>query len=72
MELTEFIYQARHVVLDMTELMLQAATNEDTKKEPKIQHKIVSTALTLLTEARTLETELDNMKNLGSDNSISD
>ena len=71
-ELTEFIYQARHIVLDMAELMLQAASNEDIKKEPKIQHKLVSTALALLTEARTLETELNDMSNLRSNNSIAE
>ncbi len=72
MELREFIYHARRYILDMAYLMLQTASDESIKKEPKIQHKIVSTALTLLTEARTLEKELENMSNLRSDNSISE
>lgn len=72
MELSEFKFQARHIVFKMAMLMLQTASDESIKKEPKIQHKIISTALALLVEAETLEKELDNMKNLGSDNSISD
>ncbi len=72
MELTEFIYHAGRYILDMAHLMLQTASDESIKKEPKIQHKIVSTALALLTEARTLEKELENMSNLRSDNSISE
>lgn len=52
--------------------MLETAADESIKKEPQIQHKIVSTALALLIEAETLEKELGKMSNLGSDNSISE
>ncbi len=52
--------------------MLETAADESIKKEPQIQHKIVSTALALLIEAETLEKELSEMSNLGSDNSISE
>lgn len=52
--------------------MLETAADESIKKEPQTQHKLVSTALALLTEAETLEKELDEMSNLGSDNSISE
>ncbi len=56
----------------MAKLMLETAADESIKKEPQTQHKLVSTALALLTEAETLEKELDEMSNLGSDNSISE
>lgn len=72
MELNEFKYQARLIIFRMAKLMLETASDESIKKEPKIQHKIVSTALALLVEAETLEKELDTMLNLRSDNSISE
>lgn len=56
----------------MAKLMLETAADESIKKEPQTQHKLVSTALALLIEAETLEKELDEMSNLGSDNSISE
>lgn len=56
----------------MAKLMLETAADESIKKEPQTQHKLVSTALALLTEVETLEKELDEMSNLGSDNSISE
>ena len=52
--------------------MLETAADESIKKEPQTQHKLVSTALALLTEAETLEKELGKVSNLGSDNSISE
>ena len=72
MELEKYMYEARLLVFRMIKLMLETAADESIKKEPQIQHKIVSTALALLTEAETLEKELDEMSNLGSDNSISE
>lgn len=68
----KFKRKAKHLVLKMAELMTEAAADESIKKEPQIQHKIVSTALALLTEAETLEKELNEMSNSGSDNSISE
>ena len=52
-------------------LCLKLRQMRSIKKEPQIQHKIVSTALALLTEAETLEEELKTT-NLRSDNSISE
>lgn len=72
MKLEKFKYEARLLMFRMAKLMLETAADESIKKEPQIQHKIVSTALTLLIEAETLEKELDKMSNLGSDNSISE
>ena len=72
MDLNEFKFQARHIVFKMAMLMLQTTSDESVKKEPKIQHKIISTALALLVEAETLEKELETMSNLRSDNSISE
>lgn len=65
------MYEARLLVFRMAKLMLETAADESIKKEPQIQHKIVSTALALLTEAETLEEELKTT-NLRSDNSISE
>ena len=65
------MYEARLLVFRMAKLMLETAADESIKKEPQIQHKIVSTALALLTEAETLEEELKST-NLRSDNSISE
>ena len=56
----------------LAKLMLDTAADESIKNEPQTLHKLVSTALALLTEAETLEKELDEMSNLGSDNSISE
>lgn len=72
MELEKFKYEARLLVFRATKLMLETAADESIKKEPEIQHKIVSTALALLTEAETLEKELAEMSNLSSNNSISE
>lgn len=72
MKLEKFKYEARLLMFRMAKLMLETAADESIKKESQIQHKIVSTALALLTEAETLEKELDEMSNLGSDNSISE
>lgn len=72
MELEKYMYEARLLVFRMIKLMLETASDESIKKEPQTQHKLVSTALTLLIEAETLEKELDKMSNLGSDNSISE
>lgn len=72
MNLKEFKLRARHIVFKMATLMLQTASDESIKKEPEIQHKIVSTALALLIEAEALEKELDEMSNLSSNNSISE
>lgn len=71
MELEKYKYEARALMLRMAKLTVEAAANEDIKKEPQIQHKMVSTALTLLIEAETLEKELTQL-NLRSDNSISE
>lgn len=71
MELEKYKYEARLLVFKMAKLMVEAAADEDIKKEPQIQHKMVSTALTLLIEAETLEKELQQL-NLRSDNSISE
>ncbi|MCM1227888.1 MAG: hypothetical protein NC320_10795 [Clostridium sp.] len=68
MELKEFKLRARHIVFKMAMLMLQTASDESIKKEPEIQHKIVSTALALPIEAEALEKELDQMPNPGSNN----
>lgn len=51
MELEKFKYEARLLVFRMAKLMLKTAADESIKKEPQIQHKIVSTALALLVEA---------------------
>ena len=72
MELEKYMYEARLLVFRMIKLMLETAADESIKKEPQIQHKIVSTALALLIEAETLEKELSEMSNLGSDNSTSE
>ena len=72
MELEKYMYEARLLVFRMIKLMLETAADESIKKEPQIQHKIVSTALALLIEAETLEKELGKVSNLGSDNSISE
>ena len=71
MELEKYKYEARALMLKMAKLTVEAAANEDIKKEPQIQHKMVSTALALLIEAETLEKELTQL-NLRSDNSISE
>ncbi len=71
MELEKYKYEARLLVFKMAKLMVEAAADEDIKKEPQIQLKMVSTALTLLIEAETLEKELTQL-NLRSDNSISE
>ena len=71
MELEKYKYEARLLVFKMAKLMVEAAADEDIKKEPQIQHKMVSTALALLIEAETLEKELTQL-NLRSDNSISE
>ena len=72
MKLEKFKYEARLLMFRMAKLMLETAADESIKKEPQTQHKLVSTALALLTEAETLEKELDEISNLGSDNSISE
>ena len=72
MKLEKFKYEARLLMFRMAKLMLETAADESIKKEPQTQHKLDSTALALLTEAETLEKELDEMSNLGSDNSISE
>ncbi len=72
MKLEKFKYEARLLMFRMAKLMLETAADESIKKEPQTQHKLVSTALALLIEAETLEKELDEMSNLGSDNSISE
>ena len=72
MKLEKFKYEARLLMFRMAKLMLETAADESIKKEPQTQHKLVSTALALLTEAETLEKELGKMSNLGSDNSISE
>ena len=72
MKLEKFKYEARLLMFRMAKLMLETAADESIKKEPQTQHKLVSTALALLTEAETLEKELKEMSNLGSDNSISE
>ena len=72
MKLEKCKYEARLLMFRMAKLMLETAADESIKKEPQTQHKLVSTALALLTEAETLEKELDEMSNLGSDNSISE
>lgn len=71
MELEKYKYEARLLVFKMAKLMVEAAADEDIKKEPQIQHKMVSTALALLIEAETLEKELTQL-NLRSDISISE
>ena len=72
MNLDKFKYEIRLLVFRMAKLMVEAAADENIKKEPIIQHKLVSTALALLTEAEALEKELNEMSNNGSDKSISD
>ena len=63
MELEKFKYESRKLVFAMAKLMLETAADESIKKEPLIQHKIVSTALTLLIETEALEKELDELSN---------
>lgn len=72
MNLDKFKYEIRLLVFRMAKLMVETAADEDIKKEPIIQHKLVSTALALLTEAEALEKELNELSNNGSDKSISD
>lgn len=72
MNLDKFKYEIRLLVFRMAKLMVETAADEDIKKEPIIQHKLVSTALALLTEAEALEKELNELSNNGSDNSISE
>ncbi len=72
MELERFKLEARLLVFRMAKLMVEAAADESIKKEPQIQHKIVSTALALLVEAEALEKELNQMSKMDSDNSISE
>lgn len=72
MNLDKFKYEIRLLVFRMAKLMVENAADEDIKKEPIIQHKLVSTALALLTEAEALEKEITEMSNNGSDNSISE
>lgn len=72
MNLDKFKYEIRLLVFRMAKLMVETAADEDIKKEPIIQHKLVSTALALLTEAEALEKELNELTNNGSDNSISE
>ena len=72
MELEKFKYEARLLVFRMAKLMLETAADESIKKEPQIQHEIVSTALALLVEAETLEKELVKMSKMDSGNSISE
>lgn len=72
MNLDKFKYEIRLLVFRMAKLMVETAADEDIKKEPIIQHKLVSTALTLLTETEALEKELNELSNNGSDNSISE
>lgn len=72
MNLDKFKYEIRLLVFRMAKLMVETAADEDIKKEPIIQHKLVSTALALLTEAEALEKELTELSNNGSDKSISD
>ena len=57
MKLEKFKYEARLLMFRMAKLMLETAADESIKKEPQTQHKLVSTALALLTEAETLEKE---------------
>lgn len=71
MEIEKFKYEARLCLMRMIKLLLDTAADENIKKEPQIQHKLISTALTLLVEAETLEKELEELK-LRSDNSISE
>lgn len=72
MNLDKFKYEIRLLVFRMAKLMVETAADDDIKKEPIIQHKLVSTALALLTEAEALEKELTELSNNGSDKSISD
>ena len=72
MKLEKFKYEARLLMFRMAKLMLETAADENIKKEPQTQHKLVSTALALLIEAEILEKELGKVSNLGSDNSISE
>ena len=61
MELEKFKYESRKFA--MAKLILETAADESIKKEPLIQHKIVSTALSLLIETEALEKELDELSN---------
>lgn len=71
MEIEKFKYEARLCLMRMIKLLLDTAADENIKKEPQIQHKLISTALALLVEAETLEKELEELK-LRSDIIISD
>ena len=71
MSLENFKFLARLLVIRLADLMVEAASDESIKKEPQLQHKLVSTAKALLVEAETLEKELNEMK-LRSDTSISE
>lgn len=70
MTLEQYKSLARLLVIRLADLMVEAAADESIKKEPQLQRKIASTALTLLVEAETLEKELNSK--LRSDNSISE
>ena len=72
MNLEKFKFESRLLVFRMAKLMLETAADESIKKEPEIQHKIVSTALTLLVEAEALEKELEELEHSDSDKSISE
>ena len=72
MNLEKFKFESRLLVFRMAKLMLETAADESIKKEPEIQHKIVSTALTLLVEAEALEKELEELEYSDSDKSISE
>lgn len=72
MELNEFKFKVRRIVLDLAELMFRAASDESIKKNRRFSINLVSTALALLVEAVTLEKGLEAMLNLRSDNSISE
>lgn len=75
MNLEKFKFESRLLVFRMAKLMLETAADESIKKEPEIQHKIVSTALALLVEAEALEKELEELEELeysDSDKSISE
>lgn len=72
MNLEKFKFESRLLVFRMAKLMLETAADESIKKEPEIQHKIVSTALALLVEAEALEKELEELEYSDSDKSISE
>ncbi len=72
MNLEKFKFESRLLVFRMAKLMLETAADKSIKKEPEIQHKIVSTALALLVEAEALEKELEELEHSDSDKSISE